>query len=82
MPKDLPERTMIVEAYADSLKIVWAVMAGLAFVALLFSTITERLKLNEQQVTEQGLSDSKSKSRAEDPGNTDVKAMHRVENPA
>lgn len=55
MPKDLPERMMIVDAYAESLKIVWAVMAGLAFVALVLSGLTKGLDLNEPQVTEQGL---------------------------
>ena len=55
MPKDLPERRMIVVAYAKSLKIVWAVMAGLAVVALVLSGLTKGLDLNEPQVTEQGL---------------------------
>lgn len=60
MPKDLPERMMIIHAYADSLKVVWVVMAGLAFLALMLSGATEGLNVNAQQVTEQGLKDEKS----------------------
>jgi hypothetical protein len=53
MPRDSPERAMIVEAYADSLKVVWAVMAGLAFVGLLTSALTEGLDLDREPETEQ-----------------------------
>ena len=80
MPNGLPERTMFVDAYADSSKFVWAAMAGLAFVALLFSTTTERLNLHEQQGTKQVLRESKPKSTAENAKNTDEKVMHRAEN--
>lgn len=59
MPKNLPERMMLIDAYADSLKVVWAVMAGLAFLALLLSTLTEGLDLNKQQATEQGMREDK-----------------------
>ncbi|KAI4130802.1 MAG: hypothetical protein LQ347_003249 [Umbilicaria vellea] len=59
MPKDLPEREMLVTAYADSLKVLWAVMAGLAFVAFVLSCGTEGLNLDEQHVTEQGLKEKK-----------------------
>lgn len=55
MPKEDPERRMIVSAYADSLKVVWAVMAGLAFLALIASAWTEGLSLDQQLATEQGL---------------------------
>lgn len=65
MPKGLPERMMIINAYADSLKVVWAVMAGLAFMALGLSCATEGLNLNSQQITEQGLRDEKSESGSE-----------------
>ncbi|MCJ1462347.1 hypothetical protein MMC07_000947 [Pseudocyphellaria aurata] len=67
MPKDLPERRMIVDAYAESLKIVWAVMAGLAFVALVLSGLTKGLDLNKPQVTEQGLKADKRRSTEEMP---------------
>lgn len=53
--QDSGERAMIVEAYADSLKVVWATMAGLAFVGLVTSAFTERLDINRQQETEQRL---------------------------
>lgn len=65
MPKDLPERRMIVVAYSKSLKIVWAVMAGLAFVALALSGLTKGLDLNEAQVTEQGLKVEKPRAGQE-----------------
>ncbi|OCL09428.1 MFS general substrate transporter [Glonium stellatum] len=55
MAKDQPERAMIVHAYADSLKVLWAVMAGLAFVALVVSSLTKGLSLDEELVTDQGL---------------------------
>lgn len=49
MPVGVAERTMMVTAYADALKTVWAVMAGLAFVvfvAFVLSFGTEGLNLN------------------------------------
>lgn len=49
------ERTAIVDAYADALKVVWAVMAGLAFVALVLSVGTKGLNLNAGMETEQAL---------------------------
>ena len=66
MPKTQPERKMLVDAYADSMKIVWVTMAGLAFVALLLSTLTERLSINERQLTEQGLREKRSGVVVED----------------
>ena len=54
MSTEDPQRAMIVSAYADSLRIVWAVMAGLAFVALIASAWTEGLSLDEELITEQG----------------------------
>ncbi|TVY52715.1 Efflux pump FUS6 [Lachnellula cervina] len=53
MDKDLPERAMIVEAYADSLKVVWSIMAGLAFVGLVTSAFTEGLDINREPEAEQ-----------------------------
>ena len=55
MPHDLPERAIIVNAYADSLKVLGAVMAGLAFVALVLSGWTEGLDLDVPQLSEHGL---------------------------
>lgn len=45
MPKDLPERMMIINGYADSLKVVWGVMAELALIALGLSCASEGLNL-------------------------------------
>ena len=55
MDKNSAERAMIVEAYADSLKVVWAVMAGLAFVGLVSSVFIEAMDVNAQMETAQGL---------------------------
>ncbi len=55
LPQGTPERTAIVNAYADALKVVWAVMAGLAFVALVLSFGTKGLSLNAEMETEQAL---------------------------
>ena len=57
MPRDSSERGMIVQAYADSLKVIWAVMAGFAFVGFVTSCLTEPLKLNRSLETEQGLAE-------------------------
>lgn len=62
MPKSLPERAMLINAYSDSLRVIWAVMAGLAFVALLVSGLTEGLNIDQRQVTEQGLREEKADS--------------------
>ncbi|TVY16477.1 Efflux pump FUS6 [Lachnellula arida] len=53
MDKDSPERAMIVEAYADSLKVVWAIMAGLAFISLVTSAFAEGLDINREPEAEQ-----------------------------
>lgn len=55
MDPNSPRRAMIVEAYADSLKVVWATMAGLAFVGLLTSLLTQRLNVDREQESEQQL---------------------------
>ena len=49
------ERTLIVDAYADALKVVWAVMCGLAFLAFVLSLATKGLSLDAKMETEQGL---------------------------
>ena len=48
------ERTMIVKAYAQSLSAIWAIMAGLASVGLLTSTLTRALTVDRSQETDQG----------------------------
>lgn len=55
LPDGASERGPIVNAYADALKVVWAVMAGLAFIALVLSLGTRGLSLDAKLQTEQGL---------------------------
>ena len=55
LPEGATERSELVNAYADALKVVWAVMAGLAFVALLLSLLTKGLTLDARMESEQAL---------------------------
>ena len=55
LPEGATERNELVNAYADALKVVWAVMAGLAFVALLLSLLTKGLTLDARMESEQAL---------------------------
>ena len=55
MPEGAADRAAIVSAYANSLKVVWAVMAGFAFVALVLSFRTKGLNLDAKMETEQAL---------------------------
>ena len=64
MPKGAAERTGIVNAYADALKVVWVVMAGLAFVALVLSFATKGLSLNAEMETEQALKERGNDQRS------------------
>ena len=73
MPADSPERTMIINAYADALKVVWVVMAGIAFVALVSSAWIEGLSLDVEHSTEHGM-------RLEDEAETE-KRMVQVQEP-
>ena len=59
MPIDSTQRAVIVDAYANALKVVWAVMAGLAFFALVLSLGTRGLSLNAKMETEQALREQK-----------------------
>ncbi|KAJ5590773.1 Efflux pump [Penicillium hetheringtonii] len=59
MQPSSPRRIMIVAAYADSLKVVWATMTGLAFLALLTSFFTRRLNVNRLLGSEQQLQEKK-----------------------
>lgn len=49
------EKTAIVQAYADSLRIVWAVMCALSGVAMVGSVFVRKMSLNRAHNTEQGL---------------------------
>ncbi|KAL8419211.1 hypothetical protein RB594_002430 [Gaeumannomyces avenae] len=50
-----PERAVIVNAYADALKVVWVSMAGVAFLALLASLLMRHIDITRSLETEQGL---------------------------
>ncbi|SLM39431.1 Major facilitator superfamily domain, general substrate transporter [Lasallia pustulata] len=63
MPEGAPERISIVNAYADALKVVWAVMAGLAFVAFVLSFGTKGLSLSAEMETKQGLKERGDQQR-------------------
>ncbi|KAI9680156.1 MAG: hypothetical protein M1829_001393 [Trizodia sp. TS-e1964] len=54
MAEDLPQRTELITAYADSLRVVWAVMCGLCGVALFASMFTRSYSLDRELNTEQG----------------------------
>ncbi|KAH8811393.1 major facilitator superfamily domain-containing protein [Xylogone sp. PMI_703] len=58
MPHGL-ERTQLVQAYADSLKIVWAVMCGFAGLALLTNFFVKAYTLDVALDTEQGFAAKK-----------------------
>lgn len=64
MPQGAAERTAVVHAYADALKVVWVVMAGLAFVALVLSFGTKGLSLNAEMETEQALKETGNAQRS------------------
>jgi hypothetical protein len=47
-------RDQLIQAYADGLKVVWAVMAGLAAVALLSNLLVKAYSMDVELATEQG----------------------------
>ena len=47
-------KEQLMQAYADSLKVVWVTMCGLAVLALATSLVTKALDLNRPLETEQG----------------------------
>lgn len=51
---DGPVRDQLIESYADALKIVWAVICGLAFVGLVTSFLTQHFSLDRPLETDQG----------------------------
>lgn len=59
----------LVQAFADSLKIVWAVICGMSVVASVSSLWTKRYSMDLEQGTEQGLVE---KNKAEDSVNDGV----------
>lgn len=56
-------KTQLIQSYADSLQIVWAVMTGLAFLGLLSSLVIRGLDLDRALVTEQGMTREKTKEQ-------------------
>ena len=48
------KRTQLIQGYADSLKVVWLVMCGLAFMAFASSVAIRGLDINRALETEQG----------------------------
>lgn len=56
---DGPAKEQLKESYADALKIVWAVICGLAFVGLVSSLATRHFSLDVALDTEQGFLDGK-----------------------
>lgn len=58
LPEGL-EKTELVQAYASSLKIVWAVMCALSGVALIGSLFVKHISLDRAHETEQGIQQEK-----------------------
>ena len=59
MPASI-EKSQLIQAYADSLKIVWITLCGLAAFGLILSLFTQGLDLNRPLETEQGFREKKS----------------------
>ncbi|KAH7391344.1 major facilitator superfamily domain-containing protein [Cadophora sp. MPI-SDFR-AT-0126] len=58
------EKTQLIQAYADALKIIWVVMCALSAVGLVASLATKGYSLNQEHKTLQGFKD---KERLADP---------------
>lgn len=56
LPPDIT-KTQLIQSYADSLKVVWITMCGMAAFALILSLFTEGLDLNKPLETDQGFRD-------------------------
>lgn len=56
LPPDIT-KTQLIQSYADSLKVVWITMCGMAALALILSLFTEGLDLNKPLETDQGFRD-------------------------
>jgi hypothetical protein len=59
-----PEKTQLIQAYADSLQIIWIVMCALSAVGLIVSLFTKGYSLNQEHKTLQGFDQGK---HAQDP---------------
>lgn len=65
MPDGSDRKAGLIQSYADSLKIVWAVMCALSGVAMLGSFFVRKVSLDRVHHTEQGLQDGKERKRNE-----------------
>ncbi|MCJ1385149.1 hypothetical protein MMC17_008268 [Xylographa soralifera] len=78
MPSDDPETMMLKTAFSDSIRTIWAVMAGLAGVAFISSFFVKHYDLNQKLVTEQGFA-GQSKPRKDDMElSSDVAALPSI----
>jgi len=72
LPKESELRMALVEGYAKALKPVWLAMMGFAAAAMLLAFATEKLDINRELKTEQGLREKKKQVPEGETG--DVKA--------
>lgn len=54
LPSDAPETLILKHAFADSIKTIWAVMCGIAGLALIATLGIKRYKLDQELTGEQG----------------------------
>ncbi|MCJ1284408.1 hypothetical protein MMC26_003740 [Xylographa opegraphella] len=62
MADGLPQKALLIQAYADSLKTIWMVMCALSAVALLSSAFVEGYSLDVAHETEQRFEERKKKA--------------------
>lgn len=58
-------RTQLIQAYADALKVIWAVMCGLSAVAGIASLFTHAYSLDQALQTEQGVMPDRRKKKSD-----------------
>lgn len=68
--EDSLEKTQLIQAYADALKMIWVVMCALSAVGLVASLATKGYSLNQEHKTLQGFKD---KERLADPEKSERK---------
>ncbi|MCJ1381293.1 hypothetical protein MMC17_004403 [Xylographa soralifera] len=66
MSDDLPQKAQLVQAYADSLKIIWVVMCALSGLALLSSAFVKGYTLDVKHETEQHFEGHKKVANVEE----------------
>jgi hypothetical protein len=64
-----PAKTQLIQAYADSIKVIWVTMCGLAAVALMTNFFVKAFSMDIELATEQGF---KHKSKTPDVESSDV----------